>query len=61
MEASGAMAHFKAERLTSRPIPTPKVDGAVTGITEYMQSLDARPIPALDYKNSDKRAVKKAV
>lgn len=60
MEAIGAMAHFKAERLTKRPIPVPKVEFAVRSITEYMASSDARPIPALDYKGSKKRAIKKA-
>lgn len=61
MEALGAMSHFKAERLTRRPIPTPKVEHAVETISEYMQSMDARPIPALDYKGSNKKAIKKAV
>lgn len=62
MEALGAMSHFKAERLTRRPIPTPKVDNAVDTISEYMNSMDARPVPALDYKNSGKKkAIKKAV
>ncbi len=61
MEALGAMSHFKAERLTQRPIPVPKVEGALQTIQEYMQSLNARPIPQLDYSNSKKRGVKKAV
>ena len=61
MEALGAMSHFKAERLTRRPIPSPKVDHAVDTITEYMNSMDARPIPALDYKGSNKKSIKKAV
>ena len=61
MEALGAMSHFKAERLTRRPIPSPKVDHAVDTITDYMNSMDARPIPALDYKGSNKKAIKKAV
>ncbi len=59
-EAIGAMSHFKAERLTGRPIPTPKIDNAVDTIAEYMTSLSARPIPELDYKGSSKRAIKKA-
>lgn len=61
MEAMGAMAHFKAERLTQRPIPVPKVGDAVTTIIEYMASDRARPIPALDYSKSKKKGVKKAV
>lgn len=61
MEALGAMAHFKAERLTQRPIPKPQVDHAVESITEYMASRDARPVPPLDYKNSSKKSIKKAV
>ena len=61
MEALGAMAHYKAEKMTNRPIPVPKVDEAVETIAEYMQSLRARPIPQLDYSGSKKRGVKKAV
>ncbi len=61
MEALGAMAHFKAERLTRRPIPVPKVEGAIESIQEYMGSIKARPIPQLDYSQSKKRGVKKAV
>lgn len=60
MEALGAMAHFKAERLTQRPIPMPKVKDAVDTIAGYMSSMRARPIPQLDYSGSKKRAVKKA-
>lgn len=61
LEALGAMAHYKAEKLTMRPIPVPKVDFAVETITEYMQSRKARPIPQLDYSSSKKRGIKKAV
>lgn len=61
MEAFGAMAHFKAEKLTDRPIPVPKMEGAVDQITDYMKSSLARPIPQLDYSQSSKRGVKKAV
>jgi len=60
-EAMGAMSHYKAERLTQRPIPVPKVEDAVKTIKEYMGSIRARPIPQLDYKDSKKRGVKKAV
>ncbi len=60
-EAMGAMAHYKAERMTQRPIPVPKIEDAVKTIKEYMGSTRARPIPALDYKNSKKRGIKKAV
>ena len=60
-EALGAIAHFKAERLTKRPIPAPKLDKAVDSIVEYMQSINARPIPELDYSQSKKKAIKKAV
>jgi Fic family protein len=41
MEALGAMAHFKAEKMTRRPIPRPKLDYAVGSITEYMSDLSA--------------------
>jgi len=61
MEALGAMSHFKAEKLTQRPIPVPKVDHAVDTIQTYMNSIKARPIPQLDYSKSSKRGVKKAV
>lgn len=61
MEALGAMSHFKAERLTQRPIPVPKMGGALHTIQEYMASMRARPIPQLDYSKSTKRGVKKAV
>lgn len=61
MEALGAMSHFKAEKLTQRPIPVPKVDHAVDTIATYMSSIKARPIPQLDYSKSKKRGVKKAV
>lgn len=61
MEAFGAMSHFKAEKLTQRPIPAPKMENAVRMIKEYMSSNLARPIPQLDYSKSSKRGVKKAV
>lgn len=61
MEALGAMSHYKAERLTRRPIPVPQLDHAVESIRAYMKSMRARPIPALDYSQSKKRGVKKAV
>lgn len=61
MEALGAMGHFKMERMTDRPIPVPKVDGAVQALKEYMGSRVARPIPPLDYSGSKKKAVKKAL
>ena len=61
MEALGAMSHFKAEKLTQRPIPVPKLQNALIAIQEYMNSTIARPIPALDYSKSKKRGVKKAV
>lgn len=61
MEAIGAMAHYKAEKMTQRPIPKPKVQDAVKTIVEYMSSARARPIPQLDYSGSKKRGVKKAV
>ena len=61
MEAIGAMSHYKAEKMTQRPIPVPKVEYAVQTITEYMSSSRARPIPQLDYSQSKKRGVKKAI
>ncbi len=61
MEAIGAMSHYKAEKMTQRPIPVPKLEHAVETITEYMASSRARPIPQLDYSKSKKRGVKKAI
>ncbi|MGH1456225.1 MAG: type IV secretion system protein [Alphaproteobacteria bacterium] len=61
MEALGAMSHFKSEKMTQRPIPVHKVESAVDTISEYMKSPRARPIPQLDYSQSKKRGVKKAV
>lgn len=59
-EALGAMAHFRAEKLTNRPIPVPKVDDAIDTIKSYFTSGRARPIPKLDYSQSKKRGIKKA-
>jgi intracellular multiplication protein IcmP len=60
MEALGAMAHFKQEKMTQRPVPRPQLDEAVDSIANYMASNRARPIPQLDYSGSEKqRAVKK--
>lgn len=60
MEAIGAMAHFRQEKRSERPIPKPKVEEAVQSIVEYMAGSDARPIPALDYsQSSNKRGIKK--
>ncbi|AEP08730.1 secretion/conjugation apparatus DotM-related subunit [Micavibrio aeruginosavorus] len=58
MEGLGAMAHYKAEKMTQRPIPRPKVEGAVQVIRDYMASDRARPVPQLDYKGG-KRGLKK--
>lgn len=60
MESLGAMSHFRAEKITQRPIPVPKLADALDTITEYMSSSLARPIPPLDYTHSKKRGVKKA-
>ncbi len=59
MEAIGAMAHFKAEKMAQRPIPVPKVKDAASSIVNYMQGGTARPIPQLDYSGSKTRAIKK--
>lgn len=59
MEALGAICHYKAEKMTQRPIPRPKMEDAVKAISEYIASSNARPIPALDYSKSSKRAIKK--
>jgi intracellular multiplication protein IcmP len=59
MEAIGAMAHYKAEKMAQRPIPRPKVNDAISTLAEYMASTKARAIPQLDYSNSKKRGVQK--
>ncbi len=59
VEAMGAMAHYKAEKLTSRPIPRPKMDDAVKNLSEYLNSKNARPIPQLDYTGTKKAGIKK--
>jgi intracellular multiplication protein IcmP len=59
MEALGAICHYKAEKMAQRPIPRPKMEDAVKTIAEYLASSNARPIPALDYSKSKKRAIKK--
>jgi len=59
MEAIGAMAHYKAEKLAHRPIPRPKVGDAVKSITDYIASDKVRALPQLDYTDSKKRGVKK--
>ncbi len=59
MEAFGSMAHFKLEKIIGRPIPTPKIQDAITALVEYMESNRARPIPQLDYTGSKQRAIKK--
>ena len=59
IEALGAMAHFKAEKLTSRPIPRAKMDDAVKNLDEYLKSKNARPIPPLDYTGTKKAGIKK--
>lgn len=59
MEAIGAMAHYKAEKMAQRPIPRPKMSDPVKSIAEYMASNKARPIPQLDYSNSKKSGIKK--
>jgi intracellular multiplication protein IcmP len=59
-EALGTMAHYKSERRTSRPIPRPKLDDALTTVRDYVGSAKLRPIPQLDYSASKKkRGVKK--
>jgi intracellular multiplication protein IcmP len=59
MEALGALAHYKAEKLTQRPIIRPKVEGAIDALQAYVKSNRVRPIPQLDYSRSKRRAIKK--
>lgn len=50
-EALGAMAHFKLEKTTGRPVPVPKMDLALAALNTYFTSPIARTIPSLDYGN----------
>lgn len=59
MEAIGATAHYKAEKLAQRPIPRPKVSDSVKSLSEYIESARARALPQMDYSGSKKRGVKK--
>lgn len=59
MEAIGATAHYKAEKLAQRPIPRPKVSDSVKSLSEYIESPRARALPQMDYSSSKKRGVKK--
>lgn len=59
MEAIGATAHYKAEKIAQRPIPRPKVSDSVKSLSEYIESPRARPLPQLDYSGSKKRGIKK--
>ncbi len=59
MEGLGAMAHFKAEKMTMRPIPKAKVEDAIDSVINYMESDRARPVPKLDYSKSKSRGIKK--
>ena len=58
-EALGTMCHFKAEKMSNRPIPKPKIAEAVGTLVEYVQSGRSRPIPQLDYSQGGKRGIKK--
>ncbi len=59
MEAIGAVAHFKAEKMAQRPIPRPKTDDPVKSLKEYLESSKARTLPQIDYSMSKKRGIKK--
>lgn len=39
VEAAGAIAHWKAEQITRRPMPEPDVDEAVFGLEEYFGQM----------------------
>lgn len=52
-EAAGAMAHFRAEKMAARPIPTPKVKAAVESLQTHLNTT-AVPIPERDYSGEGK-------
>jgi intracellular multiplication protein IcmP len=59
VEALGAMAHFKTERLTARPIPRPRVQSAVQSLKEYIKSPRAKSIPHVEDKKGKRKKKKK--
>ncbi len=59
MEALGAIAHYKAEKMARRPIPRPKMSDPVKSLNEYLRSDRVRALPEMDYSMTKKRGVKK--
>ena len=47
VEAAGAMAHYQAELITSRPLVIPRLDSAVVAIVQYLSETKAK-IPDLE-------------
>lgn len=55
-EALGAASHYRSEKQVGRPIPTPRMQDAYTGLMEHMSNPTfVRPIPEVDYSNSNKK------
>ncbi len=61
MEALGAMAHYRIEKTVERPVPKPYLDDCIKTTRQYIENEKSRPIPALDYGEGNKRAIKKPV
>jgi intracellular multiplication protein IcmP len=57
IEATGACAHYRAEKQVNRPIPRPRVLDAVDGLMDHMKNpILARPIPPVEGSRKSKAA-----
>lgn len=60
IEASGAIAHYRAEKSANKPIPNPKVEPAVEGLVTYLEkngytgNNPTQPIPPRDYRRESR-------
>ncbi len=56
IEAAAGIAHYRAEKSANKPIPNPKVQPAIQGLTDYLKKNGytgtnaTRPIPPRDYR-----------
>lgn len=59
IEAAGSIAHYRAEKSSNKPIPNPKVETAVDGLTHYLDTQGytgdnpTQPIPPRDYRGEN--------
>jgi intracellular multiplication protein IcmP len=52
MEASGGLAHYRAEKSAGKPIPNPLVDPAIDGLKRYLQENFIERFPAKEFSRS---------